>query len=121
MTLRDILTPESQADPHHWASTAWAHCWFAMGPWGVIAIGWTMWTASWVVPILYLMAIEGYQLSRVDRTKHLIWDSVLDTVMVAMGCYSAACLGNDMKLAAVACWGASLIVAGVGYGKRARR
>lgn len=121
MTWRDILIPESQADPHHWGATAGAHCWIALGPWGVIAIGWDQWTAAWVTPIIYFLLIEAYQLTRFARTRHLIWDSILDTVMIAFGGYAAACLGNDMKLAAVACWGASIVVMAVGWQVRANR
>lgn len=119
--MKRILTPESQADPHHWAATFGGHFWLAMGPWGVLAIGLDQWTAAWLVPMLYFLTVEGYQLSRYERTRHLIWDSILDTVGVAMGCYAAACLGNDMRLEAVSCWGASVIVAGVGYRVRERR
>ncbi|MFH5773614.1 hypothetical protein ACHFJ0_05130 [Paracoccus sp. NGMCC 1.201697] len=120
--IRRLLTPESQKDPYSWASAFGAHYWIALGPWGVIAIGWTQWTAAWVVPLLYLVCWEGLQLYLQKRvTRALVWDSILDTTGVALACYSAACLGNDLKLSAVSCWGASLIVAAVGWRVREAR
>ena len=115
----DILTPDSQDDPHHWSATFCAHAWLALGPWGVIALFLNQWTAAWLTTLLYLLIWEGMQWSRAVRTKYLAWDAVLDTAAVAFGCYAAACLGNGMRMEAVICWCASILVAAVGWRRRA--
>lgn len=120
--FRDLLTPEAQSQPHPWAATFGAHCWLALGPWGAIAIGWNMWTAAWVTPLLYLILWEGFQLIRSGRvTRALIWDSILDTTGLALGCYAAACIGNGMKFEALSCWAASIVIMAVGWGVRESR
>lgn len=120
--IGDLLTPEAQREPHPWAATFGAHCWLALGPWGAIAIGWSMWTAAWVVPLLYLLLWEGYQLYRQGHvTRALIWDSLLDTTGIAFGCYAAACVGNGLRFESLICWSASLVVMAVGWRVREAR
>lgn len=114
--LDDLLVGESQGDAHAWAATFSGHAWIALGPWGLIAIGWNMWVAALVTPILYLILWEGLQWALAKRrTWPLFFDSILDTVAVAFGCYAATLLGNDQQLAAVACWGASVGVMATGW------
>ena len=115
-----LRSPEAQRDPHHWAATFGGHAWIALGPWGIIAIGWDMWLAAWVTPLLYFVVWEGLQWALTKRRScPLFFDSILDTVAVAFGCYAATLLGNDQQLAAVACWGASVGVMATGWRVRA--
>lgn len=115
--IRDMLTsPGSQKDPHHWAATFGGHAWIAIGPWGILAILFDMWTAAWVVPIIYFFVWEGLQWAFAPkRNCPLFWDGILDTVAVAFGCYAAACLGHGYQLAAVWCWGAAVAVMVTGW------
>lgn len=114
--MTDILTPEAQKDPHYWAATFGGHAWIGLGPWGVFALTFDMWTAAWLTPLLYLIVWEGIQLSLAKKvTPGLVWDSVLDTVGVAFACYAATLLGNDYQFAAVVCWGASVGVIVTGW------
>ena len=118
--IRDLLTPEAQRDPYNWTATFSGHAWIALGPWGLIALGWDMWTAAWVTPILYFVCWEGLQLAFCkNRTRALLWDSVLDAVAVAFGCYAATLLGHGYQLAAIWCWGASVGVMATGWKVRA--
>lgn len=114
--IGELLEPEAQKDAHHWTATFGGHAWVALGPWGIIAITWDMWTAAAVVPVLYFVCWEGLQIilaRQINRV--MIWDSVLDTVAVTFGCYAATLLGNDYQYAAVICWGASVGVMATGW------
>lgn len=114
--IDELLKPEAQRDPHHWAATFGGHCWIAIGPWGVIAMTWDMWTAAWVTPVLYFILWEGLQMALSRKvTFVLFWDCVLDATAVAFACYGAALLGNDYQYSAVACWGASVGVMATGW------
>ena len=118
MILTDLLTGESQRDPHHWAATFSGHCWLLLGPWGVVAMGWDMWTAAWIVPLLYLCSWEALQFAlapRHKRTVKLAFDCLLDAVAVAFGCYGAALLGNGYQIESLWCWAASVVVMAVGW------
>lgn len=118
--MRDLLVGESQKSPHHWSATFGGHAWIALGPWGIIAIGWDMWTAAWVTPLLYLVFWEGLQFALTKkRTCPLVWDGLLDTVAVAFGCYAATLVGHGHQLAAIWCWGASVGVMATGWRVRA--
>ena len=123
--LDDLLEAESQADPHAWSAPFCAHCWIALGPWGVIAITWNAWLAAWVVPLAYLLVWEGTQLviawRRGKFTYFLVWDSICDTVAVAFGCYAAASARHGIYLDAMLYWCASLIVCVIGWVRRANR
>lgn len=123
--LDDLLEAESQDDPHHWSATFGAHCWIALGPWGVIAIQWDVWTAAWVVPLAYLLIWEGAQLALSWRAGRfsgaLVWDSVCDTTAVAFACYAAASARHGAYADSIACWCASLVVCVIGYVRRANR
>lgn len=114
--IRDLLTPEAQRDGHHWATTAAAHCWLGLGLWGGIAVIFDRWTGVVAAPILYLVLIEAVQLAMVNRRpRHLLWDSVLDTVAVTFGCIAAACVGDGNLNGAMAAWMASLGVILAGW------
>lgn len=114
--IRDLLTPEAQRNPHHWSAAAAAHCWLGLGIWGGIAVIWDRWTGVMFAPLLYLMLIEGVQLALVTkRTRHILWDSILDTVAVAFGCIAAAFVGDQNLNGAMAAWGASIVVIVVGW------
>lgn len=114
--LGDLLVGESQADPHTWAATFSGHAWIALGPWGLIAIGWNMWASAVITPILYFICWEGLQWTLAKRrTWPVFFDSILDTVAVAFGCYAAALLGHGHQLAAIWCWGASVGVMATGW------
>lgn len=120
MMFRDLFVGEAQRDPHHWSATFSGHAWLLLGPWGVIAIGWDMWTAAWVVPVLYGLLWELPQyLTAKRQTRALAWDCVCDTVAVAFGCYAAAALGNGQKMLAMSCWASTVIVMLIGW--RVRR
>ena len=115
--VRDMLgSPESQKDPHYWAATFGGHAHIALLPWGIVALWFDMWTAAWVIPVLYFFVWEGMQFILSEKkTKDMAWDGVLDSVAVAFGCYAAACLGNGMQLEAVFCWAASIGVMATGW------
>lgn len=109
-------TPESQADPYSWSAAFGGHAWVALGPWGLVAIAFDMWTAAWVVPLAYLVLWEGLQwIMAPRRTPALAWDCILDTCAVAFGCLAAALLGNGYQIEAIACWGASVGVMATGW------
>lgn len=121
--IGELLEPDAQKDPHHWASTFGGHAWIGLGPWGIVAVTIDMWTAAWVVPLVYLICWEGLQwyLAK-ERTKALFWDCILDATAVAFGCMAAtlACHGvklddNTYRMMAVACWAASVGVAVTGW------
>lgn len=121
MMLDDLLDPEAQSDPHHWGATFCAHAWLALGPWGALAILIDQWTAAWIIPLAYLVGWEGYQWYAADKKRiAMAWDAVLDTAAIAFGCYAAACLGNGLRIEAVICWCASMLVAAVGWRVRDR-
>lgn len=114
--IRDLLTPEAQRNGHHWSATAAAHCWLGLGIWGGIAVIWDRWTGVFWAPVLYFLLIEGAQLILApQRTRHLVWDSILDAVAVAFGCIAAACVGDQNLNGAMAAWGASIAVIAVGW------
>lgn len=118
--LKELLrSPEAQREPHYWASVYGGHAYLALGPWGILAIYSNMWTAAWVVPVLYLMLWELPQFLLSDaQSSKLAWDCLLDTVAVAFSCYAATFLGSrDLNMATL-CWGASVGVMIVGVRKR---
>lgn len=109
MTLPTLLDADSQDDPHHWSATFSGHAWIGLGPWGLVAIYIDMWTAAWLVPLMYLICWEGLQFYIAKRRAWaLFWDCLLDAVAVAFGCYAAACVGNGLQIPAIMCWGASI-------------
>lgn len=118
--LRDLFrTPEAQSDPHYWAATFGGHVYIALLPWGIVAIGWDMWTAAVVVSLAYFVLWEGAQFYFAPRRSWaLFWDCVLDAVAVAFGCHAAAALGSGMKELAVMSLVASLAVVSAGVVKR---
>lgn len=120
--IDEILEPESQDNPHHWAATFGGHAWIALGPWGLLAIAYDKWTAAWLTPILYFLCWEGLQwVIAKRRTKAVFWDCVLDTIAVAFGCYAATLTGYGHQMPAVACWAASVGVMVTGWQVRVGR
>ena len=119
--IRRLLTPEAQRDPYTWCAVYSAHCWLALGPFGAIAIGWDVWTAAWVTPLLYLTLWEGLQLFLVRRVRlALLWDALADTTAVALACHAAACTRHGMYYIAFWCWCASVAVMFAGWMTRDR-
>lgn len=114
--LRDLLTPEAQRDGHHWSATAAGHCWLGIGIWGGLAVIFDRWTGAVLAPMLYFLMIEGMQLAFAkERSRRLVWDSVLDTVAVAFGCIAGACTRDGNLNGAMAAWGASIAVIAAGW------
>lgn len=114
--IRDLLTPEAQRNGHHWASATAGHCWIGLGIWGGLAVIFDRWTGAILAPLLYLLLVEVVQLALLPkRTRHILWDSVLDTVAVAFGCIAGACVGDGNLNGAMGAWGASMAVIGAGW------
>lgn len=121
--IRDLLTPDAHDDPYIWGAVLLAHGFicqllvlllmFAVGPV----------SAAVSVSLVYLVAWEGIHLRaalrRGDGLIVAIADGVLDAVGVALGCFTVAFAA--MWLLGLACASAAslLIVAAVGYWRRA--
>lgn len=83
-------TPESQKDPHYWAATLAGHAWIGLFLWGLVAIATDKTTATYVVPIAYVLLWEAPQFYFARRrNKELAWDCVLDATAVALACFMA--------------------------------
>lgn len=121
--IRELFTPELQSDPHHWAATFLAHIYIGIGLWACAGMLWSAWDAIWYVTAIYFVAWEGAQLVYSRRLKvrfaPMAWDAVLDTVAICLGCYAAYALSRDMWVHAASAWGASMIIAAIGWNKRA--
>lgn len=120
--LRELMRAESQRDGHTWASVAAAHAWLGMGLWGGLAVIFDRWTAVYLAPLAYLMLIEGVQTVIAPHVKrHLLWDSLLDTVAFTFGCISAAHLRSAELEMSMYAWAASIAVIAAGWWVRDRR
>lgn len=99
--IRDLLTtPDSQADPHHWAATLLAHAWLGLAAALVLP--------AWSVLLAYA-AWEGIQWRRYGAD---VWDCVLDWCAVVLGVAVAVLLvaGHDAAAAAIG----AVLAAGIG-------
>ena len=114
--FRELLRGESQNNPHAWSATLLGHCWIGVGLWGAIAIILDRWTAVYLAPLAYLLLWEGLQLMLADRvTARLLWDGILDSVSVTLGCIAAAYLGDGYILTSMWAWSGSVVVTAVGW------
>ena len=121
--IRDLLTPDAHDDPYIWGAVLLAHGFicqllvlllmFAVGPV----------SAAVSVSLVYLVAWEGMHLlaalRRGDGLIVAIADGVLDAVGVALGCFTVAFAAMWLLGLASASAASLLIIAAVGYWRRA--
>ena len=106
--IRDLLTPETQADPYVWAAVLAGHAWLGVAGW--LIGGW------WSVPVYLLF--EAVQALAARRL--LIWDSVLDACGFCCGALTAAFLWQHSAGLALQTVAACAAVAVTGVGVRRR-
>lgn len=107
----DLLTGASQTDPHHWLTTFLGHVFVGV----VLALV----IRNWKLSLLLYAGFEVVQ-AYVSGVV-LFWDSVLDTVAVALGLLLLHVLWNrDRNRALLVVAGISLIGL-VGYQKKSHR
>lgn len=102
--LKDLLKPESQSDPHHWAATLLAHAMIGVG--------------LWLLTGSVLLVAVGYAAWELIQ-RGSVWDSILDWCGVVCGVGVVAYAVNGHRVEAAACFVAVLIVGIVGWFKRA--
>lgn len=110
------LSCEAKKRPASMAANFGGHPQIALLPWGVVAIGLDMWTASWVVALLYLVVWGGIQIRTEGRASRVtICNIVLDAGGVTLCLYGAACLGNGLQVESALFWAAGTTLTATGW------